>query len=74
MFRYVPCIPIFPGLFSGKCVEFFRRFFLHLVKYHVVFVFQFVYMEVRWFEYAWPMGSGTIRKCDFVEIGVASLG
>jgi hypothetical protein len=26
-----------------------------------------------WFEYAWPIESGTIRRCDLVRIGVASL-
>jgi hypothetical protein len=26
-----------------------------------------------WFEYAWSMGSGTIRKCGLAGIGVALL-
>lgn len=26
-----------------------------------------------WFAYAWLVGSGTIRSCGFVGIGVASL-
>jgi hypothetical protein len=26
-----------------------------------------------WFEYAWPMGNGTIRRCGLVGIGVALL-
>ena len=26
-----------------------------------------------WFEYAWPMGSGTIRKCSIVGVGLGLL-
>ena len=26
-----------------------------------------------WFEYAWPMGNGTIRRCGLVGGGVALL-
>ena len=25
----------------------------------------------QWFEYAWPMGSGTIRRCGLIGGGVA---
>jgi hypothetical protein len=24
-----------------------------------------------WFEYAWPMGHGTVRRCGLVRIGAA---
>jgi hypothetical protein len=29
--------------------------------------------EVWWFEYAWPIGSSTIRRCGHVGIGVALM-
>ena len=32
-----------------------------------------VEQRLWWFEYAWPMGSGIIRRCGLVEIGVALL-
>lgn len=28
---------------------------------------------VRRFEYAWPLGSGTIWRCDLIEVGMALL-
>lgn len=31
------------------------------------------HMPLWWFEYAYPMGSGTIRGCGLVKIGVALL-
>jgi hypothetical protein len=29
--------------------------------------------HLRWVQYAWPIGSGTIRRCGLVEVGVALL-
>jgi hypothetical protein len=34
---------------------------------------QFDDIYLWWFEYAWPMGCATIRRCAHVEIGVALL-
>ena len=28
---------------------------------------------LQWFEYAWPMESGNVRKCGFVGVGVPLL-
>ena len=28
---------------------------------------------VLWFEYAWPIESGTIRRCGLTEVGAALL-
>jgi hypothetical protein len=47
--------------------------------FHVLFYFLFFnfYLESGWMmwwsEDAWPMGSGTIRKCGNVGVGVALL-
>jgi hypothetical protein len=33
----------------------------------------FICESLLWFEYAWPMGSGTIRRCGLVGVGTALL-
>jgi hypothetical protein len=30
-------------------------------------------IRLWWFEYAWPMGSGTLRRCGLVGVGLALL-
>lgn len=32
-----------------------------------------VAFPMGWFEYAWPRGSGTVRKCGLVGVGVPLL-